>query len=90
MKLTAFGEKFGGRSGIGELMDDLGQALRENPEIIFMGGGNPARIPQLEQRFERELERVLASPDSRHQLLGIYQSKHHPANVVCHWVTQTG
>lgn len=75
MKLTAFGEKFGGRSGIGELMDDLGQALRENPEIIFMGGGNPARIPQLEQRFERELERVLASPDSRHQLLGIYQSK---------------
>jgi valine--pyruvate aminotransferase len=55
MKLTAFGEKFGGRSGIGELMDDLGQALRENPEIIFMCGGNPARIPQLEQRLEREL-----------------------------------
>ncbi len=75
MKLTAFGEKFGGRSGIGELMDDLGQALRENPEMIFMGGGNPARIAALEQRFEEELEALLGSPDSRHQLLGIYQSK---------------
>lgn len=75
MKLTAFGEKFGGRSGIGELMDDLGQALRENPEIIFMGGGNPARIPELERCFEQQLEGLLHSEQSRHQLLGIYQSK---------------
>ena len=75
MKLTAFGEKFGGRSGIGELMDDLGQALRENPDMIFMGGGNPARIPELEHCFEQKLEALLQSPQSRHQLLGIYQSK---------------
>ena len=41
MKLSVFGEKFVDKSGIVELMDDLGSALNENPDMIFMGGGNP-------------------------------------------------
>ena len=47
MKLSQFGEKFSGLTGIVELMDDLGSALNENPEMIFMGGGNPARIAEV-------------------------------------------
>ena len=74
MKLSAFGEKFAATSGIVDLMDDLGAALHENPDIIFMGGGNPARIPALEGRFLTTLEAVLADPERRHRLLGVYQS----------------
>ena len=74
MKLSKFGEKFSGQSGIVELMDDLGTALNENPEMIFMGGGNPGRIPEVEQIFKARLETVLADPAQLHTLLGVYQS----------------
>ena len=48
MELSQFGQKFAGPTGIVELMDDLGSALNENPEMIFMGGGNPGRITDVE------------------------------------------
>jgi valine--pyruvate aminotransferase len=74
LKLSQFGEKFAGRSGIVELMDDLGTALNENPEMIFMGGGNPAHIPAVETVLQKRLETILADPRQRHSLFGIYQS----------------
>jgi valine--pyruvate aminotransferase len=54
-------------------MDDLGEALRVNPDMIFMGGGNPARIPEMEQAFEDALRTTLDNPHETHQLLGVYQ-----------------
>ncbi|MGK0440939.1 MAG: valine--pyruvate aminotransferase [Pseudohongiellaceae bacterium] len=74
MKLSAFGKKFAGQSGIVDLMDDLGTALNENPDMIFMGGGNPARIPHLESVFKQCLEDILNDEKKCHSLLGIYQS----------------
>ena len=74
MKLSAFGEKFAGFSGIIELMDDLGTALNENPDMIFMGGGNPGRVGELEAVFQQRLEQIMADPKKRHSLFGIYQS----------------
>ena len=74
MKLSNFGEKFTAATGIVELMDDLGTALNENPDMIFMGGGNPGRIPEAEAIFRRRLESVLADPHQLHSLMGIYQS----------------
>ena len=74
MKLSAFGEKFAGESGIVELMDDLGTALNENPDMIFMGGGNPGRLPEMERIFQKRLEEIMADPAQRHSLFGIYQS----------------
>jgi valine--pyruvate aminotransferase len=74
VKLSAFGEKFTGNSGIVELMDDLGSALNENPDMIFMGGGNPGRLPEVEAIFQRRLEQIMADPRQRHSLFGIYQS----------------
>ena len=73
MKLSKFGEKFTASTGIVELMDDLGTALNENPDMIFMGGGNPGRIPEAETIFKQRLEAVLADPDQLHSLMGIYQ-----------------
>ncbi len=74
MKLSAFGEKFSGHSGIVEVMDDLGAALSENPEMIFMGGGNPGRVQHVEAIFQQRLETVMNDPAQRHSLFGIYQA----------------
>lgn len=74
MKLSKFGEKFSSQSGIVELMDDLGTALNENPDMIFMGGGNPGRIPQVEQVFKARMETILSDPAQLHSLMGVYQS----------------
>ena len=76
MKLSAFGEKFSGKSGIVELMDDLGEALHNNPDMIFMGGGNPSRLMDVEVVFQRRLEQLMQDPQQRHSLFGIYQSPH--------------
>jgi len=74
MKLSKFGQKFAESTGIVDLMDDLGSALNENPEMIFMGGGNPGRIPKVEAIFKDRLESVLQDPEQLHSLMGIYQS----------------
>jgi valine--pyruvate aminotransferase len=74
VKLSAFGKKFSGDSGIVQLMDDLGTALNENPDMIFMGGGNPGRLLEVEAIFQQRLEAVMRDPAQRHRLFGIYQS----------------
>ena len=74
MKLSKFGSKFTRDSGIVELMDDLGNALLENPEMIMMGGGNPGRLPEAEAIFQCCLEQVMQDTDQRHRLFGLYQS----------------
>tara|TARA_B110000971_G_scaffold35565_1_gene33671 strand:+ start:614 stop:1867 length:1254 start_codon:yes stop_codon:yes gene_type:complete len=74
VKLSKFGNKFCVPTGIVELMDDLGTALNENPNMIFMGGGNPGRIPEAEAIFKARLESVMADPQQLHSLMGIYQS----------------
>ena len=73
MQFSRFGTKLSGNAGIVQLMDDLGDALRTNPNMIFMGGGNPARIPAMEAAFAEALEKTLQDPQQAHQLLGVYQ-----------------
>ena len=41
MKFSAFGDKYNGPSGIGSLMDDLGQAMSGSEPVLMLGGGNP-------------------------------------------------
>lgn len=73
MKLSLFGEKYGGRSGIVDLMEDMGNALRVNPDLCALGGGNPARIPEAEAVFRARLQELAADPARLHKLLGVYQ-----------------
>lgn len=72
-QFSKLGNKMAGESGIVSLMDDLGEALTVNPDMIFMGGGNPSRIDEIEQIFTEKLEAVLADDKERHKLFGIYQ-----------------
>jgi valine--pyruvate aminotransferase len=73
MKLSRFGAKFSGPSGIVSLMDDLGNALRDNPDIVMMGGGNPARIPEVLEVYRQHLRAFSEDDDALFQLLGRYQ-----------------
>lgn len=72
--LSPFGERLAAPAGIVSLMDDLGEALNVNPDILFLGGGNPARIPQVEAVFANALQGVSTDADKLHKLLGVYQS----------------
>ena len=72
MKLSAFGEKFTSQSGILSLMDDLGNALADGHNMIMMGGGNPAHIPEVEEAFKQRLQRILDNPAEFTRLTGTY------------------
>ncbi|MPV85710.1 valine--pyruvate transaminase [Ostreibacterium oceani] len=45
MILSKFGEKMTQKSGILQLMDDMGDAMKSDQPINMLGGGNPAMIP---------------------------------------------
>ena len=74
MKLSAFGEKFTRKSGIGLLMDDLGAALAADSDMLMLGGGNPAHIPAIQQRMRAEMERVLAADGAFERMIGNYDA----------------
>ena len=74
MRLSQFGQKFCSEAGIVTLMDDLGDALRANPDMLFMGGGNPARIPEMENAFQNALSSCLDDERETRELFGVYQS----------------
>ena len=72
MKLSTFGTKFTAHSGILSLMDDLGNALATDHEMIMMGGGNPAHIPEVEEIFKARLRRILDNQSEFTRLIGTY------------------
>ena len=59
MKLSKFGSRFSGHSGIVQLMDDLGNAMSENPDMLMLGGGNPAHIPAVQEVFQHRVAEIL-------------------------------
>jgi valine--pyruvate aminotransferase len=74
MKLSSFGKKLTSGSGIVGLMEDLGTALNENPDMIFMGGGNPARIPEMEAVFLAQYSKIKQNAETLYSTTGVYQS----------------
>ncbi len=71
MKLSKFGEKFTRRAGITELMDDLGAAMAGG-DMLMLGGGNPAHIPEVQDRFRKRMEAILAAPRGFETMIGNY------------------
>ena len=69
---SKFGKKFTRYSGITQLMDDLGKANHSDDEnIIMLGGGNPALIPEAHDIFVSELQ-ALIDNNEVDQMLGCY------------------
>lgn len=72
MKLSEFGSKLSAHTGIVSLMDDLGEAVSSGRSFHMLGGGNPARIPEVEARFRQSMQAILDSGDQFERLIGCY------------------
>ncbi len=72
-QFSKFGRRLGAGSGIGELMDDLGHALAAGgPDLKMLGGGQPARIPEMNAVWRRRLEEILDESGGLERALASY------------------
>ena len=74
MEFSDFGKRFAGEIGIGELMDDLGDALVSDPAPLMLGGGNPAHVPQVQTLFRSRMEDILSSAGEFERVIGNYDT----------------
>ncbi|QUM87344.1 valine--pyruvate transaminase [Moritella sp. 36] len=63
MEFSLFGQRFTQFSGITQLMHDLNEGIRSGDDVIMLGGGNPAQIPEMLRRFNSEAQQLLSSGD---------------------------
>jgi valine--pyruvate aminotransferase len=72
MEISRFGRKITEQSGIGQLMDDLGIAYSQGRNILMLGGGNPGRIPKVQECFRHSMEKLLKNGDEFERAIGSY------------------
>ncbi len=59
MKYSDFGKRLSRHTGARELMDDLGVGMASETPVMMLGGGNPAHIPEMLDRFRSEMYGIL-------------------------------
>ena len=70
---TQFEKHLGGKSGIVELMQDLGDALAAGAgNVRMLGGGQPAHIPEMEAVWRERMEEIMDTPRALEVMLGNY------------------
>ena len=72
MNISIVGEKITSRSGIGALMEDMGNATSLNKDILMLGGGNPAHIPEVQKYFRSSMENILQDGSAFEKAIGNY------------------
>ena len=60
-KFSTLASRYVGHTGTRLLMDDLGEALESDRDLCNLGGGNPARIPAMDEVFRAAMARELES-----------------------------
>ncbi len=74
MELSEFGNRFSGKIGISELMEDLGKALNGDRPMLMLGGGNPSHIPAVQALFRERMIHILATPGEFERVIGNYDT----------------
>lgn len=70
---SQIGQRLGGGSGIGDLMDDLGNALaKAGPNMKMLGGGQPAQVPEVNEIWKKRLQEISADPTVTQKMLTTY------------------
>jgi valine--pyruvate aminotransferase len=72
MEFSKFGRRFTRHTGASELMDDMGAAMDGQAPMLMLGGGNPARIPEMEQVFKDQLAAIIDTPGEFARMAGNY------------------
>lgn len=62
MNFSDFGQRFNRYSGITHLMDDLNEGLMQD-DVVMLGGGNPAAIPQVLEKLQQTIGELLERGD---------------------------
>lgn len=76
-EFSQFGHQLGCGSGIEELMDDLGHALASSAaDLNMLGGGQPARIPEMDAVWRRRLEELTVQAGGIERTLTTYDPPH--------------
>ena len=73
MKFSKFASRFDSESGIVQLMDDLGNAMTGNTDLLMLGGGNPSHIPCVQESFRESLLRLIEDPLLFSRTIGNYE-----------------
>jgi valine--pyruvate aminotransferase len=74
LNLSTFGQKFSGDAGITVLMEDITNALSSGRDMIMMGGGNPANVPEIDVIMQQRLQKLSNDSVAVRSLLGSYDS----------------
>ena len=70
---SKFADNLTRRSGILELMDDLGEAMTTGRgKMLMMGGGNPGHIPEMQALWRTRFAELLQNQDEFDAVLGDY------------------
>lgn len=72
MKFSRFAQRFSEHSGIILLMDDLGEAMAGERDVLMLGGGNPAHIPEVQAFFRERMQQILDQPGEFARVVGDY------------------
>ena len=72
MDFSRLGQFLSSGSGILTLMDDIDQSLADSSTMHLLGGGNPARIPQVQETFRTAMTSLLADGERFERLTGGY------------------
>lgn len=74
MQFSEFGRRFSVPSGITLLMDDLGRAMAGCDDMLMLGGGNPAHIPEVQAIWRQRMESLLADGNAFDRMLANYDT----------------
>jgi valine--pyruvate aminotransferase len=74
MEFSKFTSRFDSQSGIVQLMEDLGSAMSGDQEILMLGGGNPAHIPEVQQLLRVRMQKIVDDPAAFAGVIGNYDS----------------
>jgi valine--pyruvate aminotransferase len=72
VRWSSFGERFTRNTGSLELMEDLGEALMAESAALFLGGGNPGKIPEIQERIQARLAVIAEDAEDADRLVGNY------------------
>jgi len=72
MHFSKFAKRFTEHSGISQLMEDLGDAMAGDQDVLMLGGGNPAHIPEMQACFQERIRRIIGNPQEFAHIIGNY------------------
>ena len=55
-------------------MEDLGDAMSGNKDILMLGGGNPSHIPEIQMKLLERMKQIVDCPDEFDHIIGDYDS----------------